>query len=77
VVSPTVGDTVTSWGSRDGAPYVAGVPIGTVVDVRSSPADLTETATVQPFVDFSSLDVVAVVTAKRRASGDQAQGSLP
>lgn len=77
VVSPEVGDTVTSWGSRDGAPYVAGIPIGTVVDVSSSPADLTETATVQPFVDFSSLDVVAVVTAKRRAGSDQAQGSLP
>ena len=77
VVSPEVGDTVTSWGSRDGAPYVAGIPIGTVVDVRSSPADLTETATVQPFVDFSSLDVVAVVTSKRRGGGDQAQGGLP
>jgi rod shape-determining protein MreC len=61
-VSPRVGDNVVTWGSRNGAPYVAGVPIGTVVGVHSSPADLTQTATVRPFVDFSSLDVVAVVT---------------
>ncbi len=57
-VSPTVGDSVLTWGSRNGAPYVAGVPIGEVMSVRSSPAELTETATIDPYVDFSSLDVV-------------------
>jgi rod shape-determining protein MreC len=61
-VSPKQGDEVLSWGSRNDAPYVAGVPIGKVVGVHSSPAELTETATVDPYVDFSSLDVVAVVT---------------
>ena len=37
-------------------------PIGKVVGIHSSPAELTETATIDPYVDFSSLDVVAVVT---------------
>jgi len=61
-VSPRPGDVVVTWGSRNGAPYLAGIPVGAVVSVRSSPAELTETASVQPYVDFSSLDVVAVVT---------------
>lgn len=73
-VSPKVGDAVVSWGSRNGAPYIAGVPIGEVVSVHSSPAELTETATIAPYVDFSSLDVVAVVTAvDDRSTTSQAQ----
>jgi rod shape-determining protein MreC len=72
-VSPRVGDTVVTWGSRNGAPYVAGVPIGTVVSVHSSPAELTQTATVRPFVDFSSLDVVAVVTGVNKGASGAAQ----
>lgn len=67
-VSPKEGDEVVSWGSRNEAPYVAGVPIGKVVAVHSSPAELTETATIDPHVDFSSLDVVAVVTDAPAAS---------
>lgn len=61
-VTPRVGDTVVTWGSHGGAPYVAEVPVGRVVSVQSSPAELTQTAQIQPFVDFSSLDEVAVVT---------------
>ncbi len=74
-VSPSVGDTVLTWGSRNGAPYIPGVPIGEVVHVRSSPAELTETATIDPYVDFSSLDVVAVVTSvSAETANPQAQG---
>ncbi|MBA2699454.1 MAG: rod shape-determining protein MreC [Nocardioidaceae bacterium] len=73
-VSPKEGDSVVSWGSRNGAPYIAGVPIGEVTNVHSSPAELTETATIDPYVDFSSLDVVAVVTAvDGRSTSNQAQ----
>ena len=61
-VSPHTGDVVVTWGSRNGAPYLAGVPVGEVASVQSSPAELTETASVVPYVDFSSLDMVAVVT---------------
>ncbi len=74
--SPQVGDEVVSWGSRNNAPYVAGVPIGRVVSVHSSPAELTETATVDPYVDFSALDVVAVVTRAPHRSTDQARGAV-
>lgn len=58
---PQTGDTVVSWGSRNDAPYVPAVPIGRVLSVQRSPRELSATATVQPYVDFSSLDVVGVV----------------
>lgn len=74
-VSPRRGDPVVTWGSRNGAPYVPGVPVGDVVSVHSSPAELTQTAEIRPYVDFSSLDVVAVVTDASGGS-DLAGGSL-
>jgi len=58
---PQTGDTVVSWGSRNDAPYVPAVPIGRVLSVQRSPRELSATATVQPYVDFSSLDIVGVV----------------
>ncbi len=61
--SPARGDVVSTWGSRDGAPYVAGVPIGSVTSVTSSPRQLSRQAVIDPFVDFSSLDLVGVVVA--------------
>jgi rod shape-determining protein MreC len=60
-VQPRPGDIVVTWGSRGGAPYVAGVPIGRVESVESSPRDQSTVAKVQPYVDFSALDTVAVV----------------
>jgi rod shape-determining protein MreC len=76
-VSPRTGDVVVTWGSHGGAPYLPGVPVGSVVGVRSSLAELTETAEVRPYVDFSSLDVVGVVTGSRkRATTSAATGRL-
>jgi rod shape-determining protein MreC len=72
-IAPRIGDNVVTWGSRNDAPYVAGVPIGTVVAVHSSPAELTQTATVKPFVDFTALDVVAVVTGVQTGTADPQQ----
>ena len=43
------------------APYVAGIPIGTVGSVFSSPREQSKHAVITPFVDFSSLDLVGVV----------------
>ncbi|MBA2573215.1 MAG: rod shape-determining protein MreC [Nocardioidaceae bacterium] len=75
-VSPREGDVVVTWGSRGGAPYVAGIPVGSVESVHSSPAELTQIAEVRPFVDFSSLDVVAVVTGSAdRRTDDLAGGA--
>ena len=60
-VVPNKNDVLTTWGSRHGAPYVAGIPIGRVTSVYSSPRSLSAQAVIQPFVDFSSLDLVGVV----------------
>ncbi|GAB4013556.1 rod shape-determining protein MreC [Nocardioides ultimimeridianus] len=60
-VVPHVGQTVVTWGSQDGAPYVAGVPIGTVVKVYQSLRETSYRAVLKPFVDFTSLDMVGVV----------------
>ncbi len=55
------GDSLATWGSRNGAPYVAGVPIGRVVGVSSTPRQQSTQAVIEPYVDFSSLDLVGVV----------------
>ncbi len=58
---PARHDTVVTWGSRDGAPYVSGIPVGTVTSVYSSVRETTQRAVIDPFVDFGSLDLVGVV----------------
>jgi rod shape-determining protein MreC len=58
---PARGDAVVTWGSEDGAPYVAGVPVGTVRSVYSSVRDSTQRAVIAPYVDFGALDLVGVV----------------
>ncbi len=73
-VTPRAGDTVLTWGSRNSAPYLPGIPIGRVLSVHSSPAELTETATIQPYVDFSTLDVVGVITSRDRSGTTVASG---
>ena len=60
------GDRLVSFGSHGAAPYVAGVPVGEVTSVQRTLGTLTRTATVRPFVDFSSLDLVAVVVESPR-----------
>lgn len=62
--TPAIGDAVVSWGSRGSGPYVAGIGIGTVQRVFSSPRELSKRAVVKPYVDFGSLDVVGVVVAR-------------
>jgi len=59
--SVAVGDRLVSFGSRGAAPYVPGVPVGEVIRVRRSLGTLTRTATLRPYVDFTTLDLVAVV----------------
>jgi len=60
-VTPARGDVVVTWGSDNGAPYVAGIPIGKVASVWSTPREMAKHAVITPFVDFTSLDVVGVV----------------
>ena len=58
---PAKGDVVVTWGSEDGAPYVAGIPVGKVTEVYTNLRETTQRAVIEPFVDFSSLDLVGVV----------------
>ena len=60
-VTPARDDVLVTWGSRNGAPYVSGVPIGIVESVFSSPRQLSRKAVIRPFVDFSALDLVGIV----------------
>lgn len=55
------GRRLVTFGSQGGAPYVPGVPIGTVTSVQQRPGSVTPRASVRPFVDFSTLDLVGVV----------------
>ena len=55
----STGDTLLTTGSQT---FVAGVPIGTVTALDPNSTNLVRTATVAPFVDVTTLDVVGVVT---------------
>ncbi|HSN11630.1 MAG TPA: rod shape-determining protein MreC [Propionibacteriaceae bacterium] len=56
----TVGDRLVSFGVKGGA-YVPGIPLGTITAVSGTPGQLTRIATVAPFVDVTSLDLVGVI----------------
>ena len=60
-VVPQKGQSVLTWGSEGGAPYVAGVPIGEVTHVYESLRDTSYRAVLKPYVDFTALDLVGVV----------------
>lgn len=62
------GDMMVTLGSRDGKPFVPGVPVGTVLSVRSTPGALTRSADVTPFVDVTTLDLVGVVVQPPRTN---------
>ena len=78
-VVPARDDVVVTWGSQDGAPYVAGIPVGRVRTVFASVRDSSQRAVIDPFVDFSSLDLVGVVVPSGTRSDRavvEADGSL-
>lgn len=77
--SPSKGDTIVTWGSHGGAPYVSGVPIGRVTAVYASLRESSQRAAIQPFVDFGALDLVGIVVPSGTASDRgviEADGSL-
>ncbi|HEU5038544.1 MAG TPA: rod shape-determining protein MreC [Nocardioides sp.] len=65
---PSQHDTVVTWGSEAGGPYVSGVPVGKVTHVYSSVRETTQRAVIDPFVDFGALDLVGVVVPSGTAS---------
>ena len=77
-VVPARDDAVVTWGSSNG-PYAPGVPIGRITEVYSSVREASQRAVVDPFVDFSSLDVVGVMVPSGTTSDRaviEADGSL-
>ncbi len=66
------GETLVTFGSVDGSPYVPGVPVGEVITVTSQPGSLTQTALVRPFADFTGLGVVGVVVPQPPAKAAKA-----
>lgn len=58
----TVGEQLVSAGSTRNTPFVPEVPAGRITHVNPLGGGLAETASVAPFVDFTALDQVAVVT---------------
>lgn len=78
-VVPARDDTVVTWGSDGGAPYISGVPVGRVAAVYSSLRETSQRAVIVPFVDFGALDLVGVVVASGTVSDRaviEADGSL-
>ncbi|HET8615850.1 MAG TPA: rod shape-determining protein MreC [Actinomycetales bacterium] len=55
------GARMVTLGSVGDRPFVPGVPVGEVLDVRRSPGTLSRTGAVRPFVDVATLDLVGVV----------------
>ncbi|TAK68887.1 MAG: rod shape-determining protein MreC [Actinomycetota bacterium] len=59
------GDRLVTFGSQNGL-YPPGIPIGAVTDVKGTTGQLTRVATVKPFADMASLDIVGVIVTKPR-----------
>jgi rod shape-determining protein MreC len=72
---PARDDVVVTWGSQGGAPYVAGIPIGRVTSVVSSPRETSQQAVIEPFVDFGALDLIGVVVPDGTATGRSLEAS--
>jgi len=58
---PQPGQQVITFASVGDRPEVPGVPVGTIVSVSGSSGALTQSATVRPYVNFTTLGVVGVV----------------
>jgi rod shape-determining protein MreC len=60
-VLPVVGQDLVTAGDPGNSPFVPEVPIGTITHVNPLNGGLTQTASVRPFVHFTSIDIVAIV----------------
>jgi rod shape-determining protein MreC len=59
--APQAGQQVDTYASVGDQPEVPGVPVGTIASVQRNAGSLTQTALVQPFVNFTALGVVGIV----------------
>jgi rod shape-determining protein MreC len=61
-----IGTQLVTSASVKNRPFVAGVPVGTIVSVRNRAGALTGQALVRPFAQFTQLDVVGIVVSPPR-----------
>ena len=61
-----IGTQLVTSASVKNRPFVAGVPVGTIVSVRNRAGGLTGQALVRPFTQFTQLDVVGIVVSPPR-----------
>ena len=57
----SAGEALVTFGSKGGRPYAPGIPIGEVVEVSGTAGQLTRIATIRPFANVSTLNIVGVV----------------
>jgi len=76
LLDPTVpvaeGDQLVTFGSPEGRPYVAGLPLGTVVGFRGEPGQADRVALISPAARMGALDVVGVVVVVPRTESRNA-----
>jgi rod shape-determining protein MreC len=63
--SVTMGDEVVTSGYEGGV-YPAGIPIGTVARIQARSGSLSRRVWIRPYVDFTSLDHLLVVTGRAK-----------
>lgn len=56
------GQTLVTVGPADASIFAPEIPIGVVRRVQQTPGALTRSADIRPFVDFTGLDIVGIVT---------------
>lgn len=56
-----IGSPIVTFGSQNDRPYVPGVPIGVVTELRGAPGALTRIAVLKPYVDVTALNIVGIV----------------
>jgi rod shape-determining protein MreC len=61
-----IGAQLVTSASVKNRPFVAGVPVGTIVSVRNRAGELTGQALVRPFTQFTELEVVGIVVSPPR-----------
>jgi len=70
-----VGDRVVTSGYDRGL-YPPGIPIGTVVSAPPAQSNLSRVVTIQPYVDFSSLDYVLLIIGQTATSSPSPSGTV-
>lgn len=71
------GDQLVTFGSPEGRPYAAGLPLGTVVAMSGEPGQADRVAVVQPAARMGALDVVGVVVVAPRTAPRSAVSPSP